>query len=98
MRLAPLLMVICATFPAQAQHIPTAAYGAMRWRMIGPFRGGRVLAVAGVPGDGATFYFGSVDGGVWRTANAGVTWQPLFDGQRSEERRVGKECRSRGSP
>jgi photosystem II stability/assembly factor-like uncharacterized protein len=53
----------------------------MRWRMIGPFRGGRVLAVAGVPGDGATFYFGAVDGGVWRTRNAGVTWEPLFDGQ-----------------
>jgi photosystem II stability/assembly factor-like uncharacterized protein len=81
MRLTPLLMVICATFSAEAQHVPASAYGAMHWRMIGPFRGGRVLAVAGVPGDGATFYFGSVDGGVWRTTNAGVTWEPLFDGQ-----------------
>jgi photosystem II stability/assembly factor-like uncharacterized protein len=40
-----------------------------------------VLAVAGVPGDPATFYFGAVDGGVWRTRNAGVTWEPLFDDQ-----------------
>src|SRR5256886_1164618 len=48
---------------------------------MGPHRGGRVLAVAGVPGDPATFYFGAGDGGVWRTRNAGVTWEPLFDDQ-----------------
>jgi len=64
-----------------AQAIPTSAYQAMHWRLIGPFRGGRVLAVAGIPGDPATFYFGAVDGGVWRTRNAGVTWEPLFDAQ-----------------
>jgi photosystem II stability/assembly factor-like uncharacterized protein len=67
--------------PARSQTIPLSAYGAMRWRLIGPHRGGRVLAVAGVPGDPATFYFGAVDGGVWRTGNAGVTWDPLFDDQ-----------------
>src|SRR5947199_1711743 len=66
---------------ARAQTIPPRAYGALRWRLIGPHRGGRVLAVAGVPGDPATFYFGAVDGGVWRTRNAGVTWEPLFDDQ-----------------
>jgi len=66
---------------ARAQTIPPRAYGALRWRLIGPHRGGRVLAVAGVPGDPATFYFGAVDGGVWRTRNAGVTWEPLFDTQ-----------------
>ena len=49
--------------------------------MIGPFRGGRVLAVTGVPGDPNTFYFGSVGGGVWKTTNAGVTWTPIFDSQ-----------------
>ena len=64
---------------ASAQTIPQSAYGAMRWRMIGPFRGGRTLAVTGVPGNASTFYFGSVDGGVWKTQNAGVTWEPLFD-------------------
>ena len=67
--------------PALTQTVSPAAYGALRWRLIGPHRGGRVLAVAGIPGDGATFYFGAVDGGVWRTSNAGVTWDPLFDGQ-----------------
>jgi len=49
--------------------------------MIGPFRGGRVVAVAGVPGSETTFYFGSVDGGVWKTIDAGATWTPVFDGQ-----------------
>jgi photosystem II stability/assembly factor-like uncharacterized protein len=53
----------------------------LRWRMIGPFRGGRVLAVSGVPGEPEHFYFGSVNGGVWETNDAGRTWQPIFDSQ-----------------
>src|SRR5882757_2694487 len=53
----------------------------LKWRSIGPFRGGRVLAVTGVPGDPSTFYFGGVGGGVWRTTNAGLSWTPLFDKQ-----------------
>jgi photosystem II stability/assembly factor-like uncharacterized protein len=56
-------------------------FGDLRWRSIGPFRGGRVLAVAGVPSEPLHFYFGSVNGGVWETLDAGRTWQPLFDGQ-----------------
>ena len=56
-------------------------YQALRWRLIGPFRGGRVLAVTGIPGDNRHFYFGAVDGGVWTTHDAGRTWQPIFDGQ-----------------
>ena len=49
------------------------------WRFIGPFRGGRVLAVAGIPGDANTFYFGSVGGGVWKTSDGGIVWKPIFD-------------------
>ncbi|MCL6596301.1 MAG: glycosyl hydrolase [Firmicutes bacterium] len=56
-------------------------YGGLRWRNIGPHRGGRVVAVAGHPTERATFYMGSTGGGVWRTANAGVTWENLTDGQ-----------------
>src|ERR1700730_6786903 len=55
-------------------------FGALRWRSIGPYRGGRALAVAGIPGDATTFYFGAVAGGVWKTTDAGATWMPLTDG------------------
>jgi photosystem II stability/assembly factor-like uncharacterized protein len=55
--------------------------GALRWRMIGPFRGGRTVAAVGVPGRPNLFYMGVNNGGVWRTDDAGRTWQPIFDGQ-----------------
>ena len=61
--------------------IPDGAYSALRWRLVGPFRGGRSLVIEGVPGDPATFYFGGVAGGVWRSTDAGNTWDPLTDGQ-----------------
>ena len=54
--------------------------GLLQWRCIGPFRGGRVVAVAGVPGDPTTFYFGAVAGGVWKTTDAGTYWRPVSDG------------------
>jgi photosystem II stability/assembly factor-like uncharacterized protein len=53
----------------------------LHWRLLGPFRAGRVCAVTGVPGEGEHFYFGSVNGGVWETKDAGRTWQPVFDSQ-----------------
>jgi photosystem II stability/assembly factor-like uncharacterized protein len=69
-----------ATSIASAQ-IPDNAYGAMRWRLVGPFRGGRALAIEGIPGDPATFYFGGVAGGIWKSENAGRTWVSLTDNQ-----------------
>jgi photosystem II stability/assembly factor-like uncharacterized protein len=55
--------------------------GGMQWRQIGPFRGGRVLAVTGVPGDPNTYYFGAAAGGVFKSTNGGMTWTPTFDKQ-----------------
>jgi photosystem II stability/assembly factor-like uncharacterized protein len=66
---------------ASGQSLPPELFSGLQWRMIGPFRGGRVVAVAGVPGNETTFYFGSVGGGIWKTIDAGVTWTPIFDGQ-----------------
>lgn len=66
---------------AIAQPFDTNLYSGLRWRMIGPFRAGRVNAVSGVTGQPDTFYFGSVGGGVWKTTNAGRTWKPIFDSQ-----------------
>src|SRR6516165_3166016 len=77
---APLLQVLIATF-LSAQPVPASLYSGMQWRLLGPFRGGRSVAVSGIPGNGTTFFMGSVDGGVWKTENAGVTWVPLTDGQ-----------------
>ena len=56
-------------------------YSGMRWRMLGPFRGGRVAAATGVPGRPAEFYFGAVNGGVWKSIDAGRVWLPVFDSQ-----------------
>jgi photosystem II stability/assembly factor-like uncharacterized protein len=72
------LLLVCACLPAIGG---ASGYGDLHWRLLGPFRGGRVLTVAGVPGQPRHFYFGAVNGGVWETLDAGRTWQPIFDAQ-----------------
>lgn len=64
-----------------APTIDSTQFQGLQWRHIGPFRGGRVTAVAGVPGDPLRFYFGATGGGVWTTDDAGTTWRNLSDGQ-----------------
>jgi photosystem II stability/assembly factor-like uncharacterized protein len=51
----------------------------MKYRMIGPFRGGRSLTAAGIPGDPTTYYFGSTGGGVWKSTDGAMTWSAVFD-------------------
>src|SRR5436190_4624747 len=81
-----LLLAACAGLGglagvAVAQHYPPGVYQELAWRMIGPLRGGRTRALAGVPSQPNVFYVGAVNGGVWKTDDAGRTWRPIFDAQ-----------------
>ena len=72
------MVISLAGFPL-AQTFNESQFKGLKWRDIGPYRGGSVLAVTGVTGSPFTYYFGSVGGGVWRTTDGGVSWQPISD-------------------
>jgi photosystem II stability/assembly factor-like uncharacterized protein len=65
--------------PPPKPEVPKSPFEGMKYRLVGPFRGGRVLAVAGVPGEDDTYYFGAVAGGMWKTLDGGLNWRPLWD-------------------
>jgi photosystem II stability/assembly factor-like uncharacterized protein len=75
---AILLAFVFGAFVAEAQQDFSTM---LRWRNIGPFRGGRVRAICGVPSQPNVFYFAQVNGGVFKTTDYGRTWQPIFDDQ-----------------
>jgi len=62
-----------------AQQVPESLYQDLHWRLIGPFRGGRTRAAAGVPSQPNVFYMAQVNGGVWKSDDYGRTWTPIFD-------------------
>src|SRR5215510_10820731 len=63
------------------QASPSSPLSGLRWRNIGPFRGGRSVAVAGVASQPTVYYFGGTGGGVFKTTDGGATWEPVSDGQ-----------------
>src|SRR5271167_2719922 len=77
--LACCVVVLSAT--AGWTQVPESTYQDLHWRMIGPFRGGRTRAAAGVPSQPNVFYIGQVNGGVWKSDDYGRTWTPIFDNE-----------------
>jgi photosystem II stability/assembly factor-like uncharacterized protein len=70
-----------AALPTKAVRYDRSLFDGLKFRMVGPARGGRVTAIAGVPSQPRTFYMGSTGGGIWKTTDAGTTWQNISDGQ-----------------
>ena len=73
------LCLVCAvgiSAPLLSQQYDESLFKGMKWRLIGPYRGGRALTAVGISGNPNIYYFGSVAGGVWKTTDAGSTWQP----------------------
>src|SRR6056297_1755737 len=79
------VLALCALVPitshAESNSPTTAAARGLEWHLVGPFRGGWATMAVGIPNKPNTFYFGSADGGVWKTTNAGRTWQGLMQHQ-----------------
>ena len=83
--LGTLLFLPLAALPQTAvasgrDSVSESSYQALQWRLIGPFRGGRVTAVGGHPDHPQTFYMGATGGGVWKTTDAGQSWKNISDG------------------
>jgi len=82
-----LVLAIAAAMTGVVPHaqpvgrVDPALLTELHWRHIGPFRGGRTKAAAGIPSQPNVFYVGAVNGGVWKTTDAGRTWTPIFDSQ-----------------
>lgn len=77
--LSAILVSFISITPSCQAQADSRSFPGLKWRLIGPFRGGRVTTVAGVPGDPRTYYFGTPGGGVWKTTDGGRVWNPIFN-------------------
>src|SRR5437868_15014218 len=89
-RISVLLLMIACLFSIQPTSLSQAQsaagydasfFSALRWRNVGPNRGGRSIVCAGSTGRLNEYYFGAVGGGLWKTTDSGTTWRPVTDGQ-----------------
>ncbi len=80
--LLPSLLWTAAILPALGQPIPSNLYDGMRWRLLGPFRGGKVTMASGVPGNPAVYYMGTAGSGVWKTVDGGQVWTCVSDSEK----------------
>jgi hypothetical protein len=76
-----LLLLAGLSLIVSAQNFDPKLYSALEWRSIGPYRGGRTVGAAGIAGQPNVFFIGVNNGGVWKTDDAGRTWNPIFDDQ-----------------
>jgi len=76
-----LLILLLLAIPVQSQTIDSSFFKGLRYRLVGPARGGRVTTVTGVPSQPKTFYMGVASGGLFRTTDSGVSWTPITDGK-----------------
>src|SRR6185312_8586905 len=75
------VFLLLLAWSLSAQNFDPKYYSGLRWRDIGPYRGGRTVGAAGIAGQPNVFYIGVNNGGVWKTDDAGRTWDPIFDDQ-----------------
>jgi photosystem II stability/assembly factor-like uncharacterized protein len=82
----------------QEEDEAKSPWTALNYRLVGPFRGGRVVAVTGVVGQDNVYYFGAVAGGVWKTTDGGLNWMPLFDKQKGASPAIGAIAVAQSDP
>ena len=86
MKIRPTVLLVAVVSAVTAfADVPDELLNSLSYRLVGPFRGGRVTAVTGVPGDPMTYYMGGTGGGVWKTGDAGKTWHNVSDAVRMLE-------------